>query len=80
MFHAGSPAAAGEDATFELLGQALGARHPELVPALRARAKAAPEQALELTEAILKHARAPESADTETTLEFYSEILRVLNS
>jgi len=70
-----------------MLERALGGKHPDIVPALNRLARVYREQArvseaarlLEISLAILKSLRAPKRADAEVTLEFYSEMLRVLN-
>src|ERR1700690_2467555 len=70
-----------------MLKHALGSKHPEIVPALRDLAKTYREQArfsetkrlLEVSIAILEKAAGPNYCDTEVALEFYSEILRVMN-
>jgi tetratricopeptide (TPR) repeat protein len=70
-----------------MLERALGGKHPDIVPSLSRLAKLYREQArfseaarlLDIALAILNSIRGPKRPDTEVTLEFYSEMLRVLN-
>jgi tetratricopeptide (TPR) repeat protein len=70
-----------------MLERALGGKHPDIVPSLSRLAKLYREQArfsevprlLDIALAILNSIRGPKRPDTDVTLEFYSEMLRVLN-
>lgn len=74
-------------ASTEMLERALGDKHPDIIPALSRLARLYREQArfseaahlLEISLAILDSARKPSHSETEVTLEFYSEMLRILN-